>query len=78
MDCFSITQMSEKWGISSRRIQILCSSGRINGAKKIGNYWVIPTNAEKPKDDRIKAENMSNGASSTICYYEVRDSEKGN
>lgn len=54
MDYLSIKQTSEKWGISTRRIQVLCGEDRIPGAIKIGSYWAIPANAEKPKDDRIK------------------------
>ena len=53
MEYLSITQTAEKWGISKRRIQILCNQDRISGAKKIGSYWAIPDNAVKPKDERI-------------------------
>lgn len=54
MRYMSIKQVSEKWGISVRRIQVLCSEGRIAGEIKIGSYWVIPEDANKPKDKRIK------------------------
>lgn len=55
MDYLSIKQLSEKWGISKRRIQTLCSTGRIPGAKKVGYSWIIPGDAEKPVDARIKS-----------------------
>lgn len=55
MEYLSITQTSEKWGISGRRIQRLCCDGRIPGAIKIGSYWAIPKNAEKPSDGRIRS-----------------------
>ena len=55
MDYLSIKQLSEKWGISKRRIQTLCSTGRIPGAKKVGYLWIIPDDAEKPVDARIKS-----------------------
>ena len=54
MEYLSIKQTSEKWGISTRRIQVLCAEGRVLGATKIGSYWAIPYNAEKPKDERVK------------------------
>lgn len=54
MEYLSISQVSEKWGVSVRRIQTLCITGRIPGATKIGSYWAIPSDAEKPKDERIK------------------------
>ncbi|WP_455079012.1 DNA-binding protein [Peptostreptococcus stomatis] len=55
MEYLSIKQTSEKWGISVRRIQVLCSEGRITGATKIGSYWAIPADADKPSDERIKS-----------------------
>lgn len=50
-----ISEVAEKWGIKERRINTLCSEGRIEGAVKFGNTWAIPENAEKPKDARIKS-----------------------
>lgn len=55
MEYLSITQTAEKWGITRRRVQILCKQDRIPGATKIGSYWAIPADAEKPKDERIKS-----------------------
>lgn len=55
MEYLSIRQTSEKWGISVRRIQVLCSENRIPGATKIGSYWAIPADADKPNDERIKS-----------------------
>ena len=42
---------SERWGISERRVQILCSQGRVLGAQKIGSVWVIPDDATKPIEE---------------------------
>lgn len=55
MEYLSIKQVSEKWGISKRRIQTLCTGDRIPGAQKIGYSWIIPADAEKPADARIKS-----------------------
>ena len=55
MDYLSIRQTSEKWNLSARWINDLCTKGRIPGAIKIGSYWAIPADAEKPKDARIKS-----------------------
>lgn len=54
MEYLSISQVAEKWRLSTRRINVLCSEGRILGATKIGSYWAIPADAEKPADARIK------------------------
>ena len=55
MEYLSVRQTAEKWGISGRRIQRLCAEGRIPGATKIGSYWAVPADAEKPKDERVKS-----------------------
>ncbi len=56
MDHFiTLKEASEKWGISERRIRILCTDGRIEGATKMGPMWVIPFDSEKPEDKRIKS-----------------------
>lgn len=55
MEYLSLRQTAEKRGISVRRVQTLCSTNRIPGATKIGSYWAIPANAEKPRDERIKS-----------------------
>ena len=51
----TMKEASEKWGIGLRRINTLCNEGRIEGASKIANVWVIPVDAEKPRDERIKS-----------------------
>lgn len=61
MNYLSIRQTSEKWNISPRRINVLCSEGRIDGAIKIGSYWAIPDSANKPTDARIKSGKYRKG-----------------
>ena len=55
MEYMSISQAAEKWGISPRRIQVLCKQERIPGASRMGYVWAIPTDAEKPKDARVRS-----------------------
>ena len=55
MGYLSIRQTSDKWNLSARWINDLCSDGRILGAMKIGSYWAIPEDAERPKDARVKS-----------------------
>ncbi len=52
----SAKEAAEKWNISQRRVSVLCSENRINGAMMVGNMWIIPSNAEKPIDKRISSE----------------------
>ena len=53
MDYMTIKQAADQWGISVRRIQILCTEGRIPGAEKFGRAWAIPADQKKPKDGRV-------------------------
>ena len=55
MEYLSIRQTAEKWGLSKRRIQVLCSENRTPGAMKVDSSWVIPADAEKPVDARIRS-----------------------
>ena len=54
MGYISASQTAKKWNISQRRVQILCSENRIEGAFKVGEVWAIPDNAAKPLDYRKK------------------------
>ncbi len=54
MKYLSIAQTAERWGISTRRIQILCGEGRVPGVSALASVWGIPEGAEKPADARIK------------------------
>lgn len=52
----TVKQASEKWGISDRRIRVLCSEGKIPGAYREGRGWKIPVDAKKPADGRYKSK----------------------
>jgi len=57
MDYLSIAETAKKWGLSKRRVQTLCTGGRIPGATRLGTMWAIPIDAEKPSDARVKSGN---------------------
>lgn len=52
----TVKQASEKWGISDRRVRILCAEGKISGAYQEGRAWKIPIDAVKPTDRRYKSK----------------------
>lgn len=52
MEYISAREAAYKWGISQRRVAVLCSENRIAEATMVGNMWIIPSNAEKPIDAR--------------------------
>lgn len=51
----TVQQAAEKWNISERRIQILCKDNRIPGVVRLSRVLLIPKNAKKPVDARLKA-----------------------
>ena len=55
MKYLSTTQAAELWGLSARRVALLCEQGRIEGVQKPGSRWIIPENAKKPDDARIES-----------------------
>jgi hypothetical protein len=52
MNGITAKEAAEKWNITPRQVQLLCAKGRIPGAVRFGNAWVIPADAEKPKAGR--------------------------
>lgn len=55
MDILTVKEASSLWGISVRRIHVLCNQGRISGAKKVAGVWLLPKDAKKPADARVKS-----------------------
>ena len=64
----SAREAADKWGISRRRVSLLCSQGRIKNACIVGGAWLIPDDAEKPEDPRGSALSKSE-----ILSYELMD-----
>lgn len=57
MEFLTTSQIAEKWGLTERRIRMMCQEGKIEGAFLVGKTWNIPENAEKPK--RVNAKSVS-------------------
>ena len=72
MDYLPVQEFSNKWNISKRRIQILCKEGRIEGAKMIGNMWVILADAKRPNDARTKSPIKPNTESVSEVRRELK------
>jgi len=54
MEYISIAEAAKRWGIDSSRVGRLAREGRIEGAIIVARNWLIPENAEKPSDGRMK------------------------
>ncbi|CBH22400.1 protein of unknown function [Acetoanaerobium sticklandii] len=72
----SVREVSSKWNISPRRIQKLCSEGRISGAYRLGNSWLIPESATQPTDPRKKTTSKINNSLSNISEHQVIPRDK--
>ena len=48
----TIKEAAAAWGITERRVNELCKTGRISGAYKKGRQWFIPDGTQKPMDKR--------------------------
>lgn len=57
----------EKWRIGIRIVTLYCSEGRIEGAIKKGNLWLIPEDAIKPEDRRRKKTSIQKEKEHVIC-----------
>ena len=54
IEYISAPEAAKTWGISERRVQKLCEENRIPGVAKFSCMWLIPKDAEKPVDGRLK------------------------
>lgn len=59
MKYIKVSQAAEKWGLSPRRVRILCAEGKIGGCVRKGRLYLIPEDAEKPLDGRYKRPQKS-------------------
>lgn len=56
MKYISSAEAAKKWGLSQRRVTLLCSEGRIKDAVKVGKTWILPESSTKPEDARRSQE----------------------
>ena len=53
MEFMTAKEAAKKWKITQRRVAVLCSGNRIEGAELMGKMWLIPKLAQKPEDGRV-------------------------
>ena len=56
MKYIKVSETAAKWGISARRVRLLCEQGRIAGVERKGNLYMVPEDAERPIDARTYAK----------------------
>lgn len=59
-DFMTVQEAAIRWGVTERQVQVLCKSEKIEGVSRVGRNWIIPIDAEKPKDGRIKSGRYRN------------------
>lgn len=52
----TVQDAAKLWRISERRIQKLCEENRIDGVVRLSRVWLIPKDAKKPSDGRLKSK----------------------
>ena len=82
MRLISAQEAADKWGITKRRVQTLCATNRIKNAERVGNMWVLPADAKKPEDARIKQRVESDDKASAktarsalknVCHASIKE-----
>lgn len=61
MEYLTVKEAGEKWAITGRMVTHYCVAGRIKGAIKKGNLWLVPADEEKPVDRRYKNNKAKGG-----------------
>jgi hypothetical protein len=59
-DYSTVKEIAQRWNLTPRRVQKMCSDGIIPGAIKFGRDWAIPKDSEKPIDKRITTGEFKN------------------
>lgn len=58
MKYLSVKEISEKWNINERRVRALLQDKRIEGAIYENHRYLIPENATKPLDRRVRGQRL--------------------
>ncbi len=76
MEYIKVSQAAEKWGLSPRRVRLLCAQKRIDGVVQKGKLYMIPENTPKPVDARIlKGIKMSKELSPLLLKIDALKAE---
>ncbi|MDO4568224.1 MAG: Fic family protein [Clostridia bacterium] len=52
MEYMRVAEAAQKWGLTARRVRVLCAENRIDGVTRRGKLYMIPVDAKKPDDAR--------------------------
>lgn len=76
MDYLKVKEIAEQWGISDRRVRVLCAQGKIDGVIRQGRSYLIPVDAIKPIDGRtMRAYQVSPGFAAQFARIDALKAE---
>lgn len=78
MEYMTVKEAGERWGLGIRVVALYCAGGRIEGAVKKGNLWLLPEDAVKPSDKRRKRLRGKGEMKSAVSQepYDTYEQEK--
>ncbi len=76
MEYIKVSEAAKKWDISPRRVRLLCSQGKIEGAIQQGKLYMIPANAGKPADERIKENKIVQQSLHGSMFQRINDKQE--
>jgi hypothetical protein len=69
----NVKTAADLWGLTERRVRILCSDGRVDGVIRNGWAWNIPVGTEKPQDGRSLRHIKNIALRPGAAHYEELD-----
>lgn len=75
----STKEAAAKWGISERRVRVLCAQGRVDGVVQSSWAYLIPREAPKPSDGRtlrhLRQEHLRLGSPALVRLETLKASD---
>ncbi|MDL2252788.1 Fic family protein [Ruminococcaceae bacterium OttesenSCG-928-I18] len=79
METISVQQAAEQWGLSDRRVRLLCEQGKIPGVVRVGRSYRIPADTVKPADGRsLRGKIIPSEYSTLFARVDALKAELGN
>ena len=70
-DYTDVKEKAAQWGLTPRQVQLMCSKGKIPGARRFGRSWAIPAEAAKPADGRRRGASEAAETLNGVPVYEA-------
>lgn len=78
MEYITVKEAGERWGLGTRMVTVYCAEGKIGGAMKKGNLWLIPEDATRPEDRRCRKSpvKQEQGRKDSCDMFEPKDHQE--